>query len=220
MPRSIYWLAVVSLVAGIGVSGCSSDADNPVVFAPLSNPPAIPDPSSPEDPTPGSTPQVPPASTPTPLTPVPTALPLPGSTATPAPGPTPAATPTPVGGAPSPTPTPLAGAVIQLTTTVPEQSAGRFQISVQIPPAQLTTPSFTIPPLDPSDPEVEFQRTSLEIFAGFTSYATALESSFTLVEFSQLQIEGVTNADCVIVHVPIQSPLDPAGQIAVSQGCS
>lgn len=110
--------------------------------------------------------------------------------------------------------------VIQLDRTVPEQSAGRVQISVQIPPAQLTTPQFTIPPVDPEDPDAVFQRTSIEIFPGFTSYAASLASSFTLVEFDQLEIEGVNNGNCVIVHDPAGDPLTPENQLAVSEGCS
>ncbi len=114
---------------------------------------------------------------------------------------------------------PPPGDTIQLDRTVPSQSAGRLQISVQIPPDQLITPQFTIPATDPEEPDAVFERTSIELFPGFTSYAAGLNSSFTLVEFDQLDIEGVTNADCVIVHEPSFDPLVPANQFAASGGC-
>lgn len=218
---------MASLVAAIGVTGCSSASD-PVVMTPVSPP-------SQSSPTPEPTGSPPPTATPTPdlfptpnpsppptITPTPT--PAPGPTATPAPGappnptPTPSATPTP-GQTPAPTPAPNPS-VIQLTSTVPEQSAGRLQVSVAIPPTQLTTPQFTIPAAQAGDPEVIMVRSSLEFFSGFTTYSADANSAFTLVEFSQLQISGVTNATCVIVHDPGFDPLVPANQIAVSQGCT
>ncbi len=217
MFRSFRWLTVVSLLAGIGLSGCSS-SDDPVAFAPV----PIPNQSDPT-PNPGSAPPLPdPGSPSTPqITPIPggTPTPLPGSLPTPEPDPDPA-DPTPV---PTATPAPgapPAGDVIILNSTVTEQSAGRFQISVQIPPAQLTTSSFTIPALNPDDADPLYERTSIELFPGFTSFAVSLDSSFTLVEFNQLSIAGVTNANCVIVHEPAFDPLVPANQFAVSQGCS
>ena len=216
MFRSVRWLTVVALLAGIGLSGCSS-SDDPVTFATVS----IPNQSDPT-PTPGATPLPTPGATPLPGS-TPQSTPPPGPPSTPLPGssPTPDAAPTDPGPDPDPTdPGDPAGAVIILNATVPEQAAGRFQVSVQIPPAQLSTPSFTIPALNPDDLDPQFERTSIELFPGFTSFSADLDSSFTLVEFNQLSIDGVTNANCVIVHESSFDPLVPANQFAVSQGCS
>lgn len=105
-------------------------------------------------------------------------------------------------------------------------AAGRLQVSVQIPPAQLATSSFSLPGLlpvldgDPVAAEAIFVPLSLEIFAGFTTFSADAQSATIQIEFSQLQIAGVSNNDCVIVHEPAMDPLDPANQLAVSPGCA
>lgn len=109
--------------------------------------------------------------------------------------------------------------LIELDRTVPAQSAGRFAISVQLPPPQLTTPEFIIPALDPEVEDATFVRSSLELFPGFTSYSANAASAFTIVEFDQLLIEAVDSDECVIVHNPGADPLVASNQLAKSIGC-
>ncbi len=117
--------------------------------------------------------------------------------------------------------------MITLSPAVASTAAGRLQVSVQIPPAQLTTSSFSLsgilvssPTADPVAAEARFVPSQLEFYPGFTTFSADAQSATIQIEFSQLQIVGVSNNNCVIVHEPAMDPLDPANQLAVSSGCS
>ncbi len=101
---------------------------------------------------------------------------------------------------------------VTLTPVVGPITAGEIQISVQIPPADLETPDFTVGP-------VNFIRSGIEAFPGFTSYAADPAAAFLTVEFGQLMIPDVDDATCIIVHDPGTNPLVPANQIATSAAC-
>ncbi len=97
--------------------------------------------------------------------------------------------------------------------------AGTIQISVQN--SDLETPSFALLGTDGSGvaATATFVRSSLTLFAGFTSYSVDIGATFIQLDVDQFQIDGVTNADCVIIHNPGQDPLNPDSQIATSEGC-
>ncbi len=103
----------------------------------------------------------------------------------------------------------LPGGVV-LDPFVTERVAGTFQISVQI--SGLATPNFTVG-------SAQFLRLPGAIFPGFSTYGAEPQSSFLEVAFGQLDIEGVDEGDCVIVHQPGQDPLIAANQIARSAAC-
>ncbi len=233
----------VILVVGTLLSGCSSGSSSGVAVSPStpvatpapaatsapppsvgSNPTPTPQaPSDSFDPTPGTSPPSPIPSVPTPtptavppLTPVPGASPIPSVSPSPSVGPSPSVSPSPSVG-PSPSPDPVS-TVITFNQTV-STFAGFIQISVQRPPSdfppvedELFQPSFSVD-------GVVFVRSSLEIYPGFSTFSADVQTGLAEVVFDQLQIPGVTNADCVIVHDTPLDPLVPANQLAVSTGC-
>ncbi len=98
-------------------------------------------------------------------------------------------------------------ALIQPVTARP---AGTFQVSVQESP--FDTPGFTIG-------NAAFTRLPITIFDGFTTYGAEPSSSLLNVEFAQLEIDGVDETTCVIVHLPGQDPTKIDNQISRTEPC-
>ncbi|NJK64017.1 MAG: hypothetical protein HC921_16240, partial [Synechococcaceae cyanobacterium SM2_3_1] len=99
---------------------------------------------------------------------------------------------------------------VTLTPVVSNRPAGSFQISVQ--DAGLATASFTIE-------NAAFIKLPLTVFPGFTTYVAEPSSSLLSIEFGQVDIEGVGDDDCIIVHELGGDPLIAANQIATSAAC-
>ncbi len=108
-----------------------------------------------------------------------------------------------------PTPFPT---LFELDQTV-NQPAGSFAISVQQPIGSVTTQSFMIG-------TATFVNLGIELFTGFTTFASDVNSGLTIIEFDELEIgDDVTNDNCLIVHELGLDPLVPANQIALSTAC-
>ncbi|NJK64377.1 MAG: hypothetical protein HC921_18300 [Synechococcaceae cyanobacterium SM2_3_1] len=99
---------------------------------------------------------------------------------------------------------------VALIQPVTERTAGTFQVSVQENP--FNTPGFTIG-------NAAFTRLPVTIFPGFTTYVAEPSSSTLNIEFAQLEIDGVDESTCVIVHLPGQDPLNLVNQLSRTAAC-